>query len=203
MKKTAITILSVLICAFLLFSFQRIANSDIETNTDNLAPPIDNFDSRPKLLTFGVFVTPDPENNPIDPPERFSGYHTALDLEVTEDELSKDVNIYSVCSGRLIYAQSANGYGGVMIQKCKIQNINVTVLYGHLDPISFAFKVGDEILSGKKIAILGDNKTEETGDTRKHLHLSIHKGYEIELLGYVESEEDLEDYIDPLPLFQQ
>lgn len=172
------------------------------TGTGQLTKPLDLFDSRDKLLTFGMFVTPDPEQNPIDPPERFTGYHTALDVETFDHEIDKEVEVCAVCDGNVLRAETAEGYGGVLIQSCRLQNQEVTVLYGHLDPASLTKRVGESIKSGEKLGLLGDEASAESGFTRKHLHLGIHKGPEPELLGYVRSESDLASFIDPLPLFE-
>lgn len=162
-----------------------------------LGAPMERFGERPKLLRFGMYVTPDPAQNPISPPERFIGYHTALDVEVFSDESEKDVPVFAVCSGNLVYKDSANGYGGVLIQSCTVDGATATVLYGHVDSSSVSKTAGDMVRKGEQIAILGDANSEETGDTRKHLHLGVHKGQEIELRGYVQEQGELEGYLDP------
>jgi hypothetical protein len=159
--------------------------------------PMSRYEERSKLLTFGVHVTPDPKENPIDPPERFTGFHTALDLEIFDDEKDAEVPVYAICSGKLIYKASVNGYGGVMVQQCTYKKEPITVLYGHLDLSSADNSFADELIAGDQIAILGDHKSFETSDTRKHLHLGIHKGPEIFLSGYVQDEKDLEGYLNP------
>jgi murein DD-endopeptidase MepM/ murein hydrolase activator NlpD len=168
-----------------------------------LAHPLSRFDERPKLLTFGLYVTPDPEQNPIDPPERFIGYHTALDLETFAEEANEPVDVYAICDGQIKEARTAEGYGGVMVQSCTIGRQEVTVLYGHVEPTSFAKKAGDSVARGEKIAQLADARSEGSGLTRKHLHLGIHKGSEVVLLGYVQDQKELENYIDPLPLLNK
>ena len=57
----------------------------------------------------------------------------------------------------------------------------VTVLYGHLDMDSITLAIGDEISEGDNIAKLGSGMTEKTDGERKHLHLSIHKGTDLNL----------------------
>lgn len=172
--------------------------------TTSLSPPLDNLDQRAKKLTFGLYVTPDPAQNPIDPPERFTGYHAALDLEILDGEEEKDVPVYSICTGRLVYRnENVEGYGGVLVQSCSMQDQEVTVLYGHLDPGSFQHSIYQSVEQGAVIARLGDHGSAETSFTRKHLHLSIHKGGEIELRGYVQTKEELDDFIDPAPLLGQ
>lgn len=185
-----------------IFVFQK-PNEDTDNATSSMyKKPLSKFDDRQKLLTFGLFVTPNSDQNPIDPPERFVGYHTALDIETFDDEIGKDVEVKSICEGQVVEAKTADGYGGVFIQTCQINGEDVTVLYGHLNPNTFTKKIRDTIKRGEKIALLGEENSPESGLTRKHLHLGIHKGKEIQLLGYVQSEAQLQEYIDPLPLFK-
>jgi hypothetical protein len=165
-----------------------------------LGQPLTRFDERPKLLTFGLYVTPDPDTNPIDPPERFTGYHTALDLEIFEEELNQTVQVNAICDGRILRAETAEGYGGVMVQSCKLDGQDVTVLYGHVEPASFAKKINETVRTGEKLAELANENSPGSGLTRKHLHLGVHKGNEVDLLGYVQTAQELENFIDPLPL---
>jgi hypothetical protein len=167
-----------------------------------LGKPLGNFSSRPKLLRFGMYVTPDPNQNPIDPPERFTGYHTALDIETFPSEAGQDVPVFAVCDGEILAAQTAEGHGGVIIQSCVIKGQSVTVLYGHIDPASFTHLEGSPVVKGNQLALLGAAHTEASGLNRKHLHLSIHKGSEIEYAGYVQSRDELQAFIDPRPLLQ-
>lgn len=167
------------------------------TGQQEFGSPLDHAWRRETLLTFGLHVTPDPEQNPIDPPERFSGYHTALDYEILPDEADKEVPVYAVCDGEVIMASTAEGYGGVIVHRCELDGEDVTVLYGHIDPASFAVGVGDEVEQGQHIAVLAPHKSAGSGDTRKHLHLGIHRGQEVEMLGYVETQAALADFIDP------
>ena len=160
--------------------------------------PIQDHKTRPKLLTFGLYVTPDPSQNPIDPPERFTGYHTALDIETFDHESDIEIPIYAACDGQTIFASTAEGYGGVVIQRCDLNGEAVTVLYGHLDPQSFSVQERQYTIKGSQLATLAEDKSIESGLTRKHLHFGIHKGPEIELRGYVKTEEELSKYIDPL-----
>jgi len=167
-----------------------------------LGQPLARFRERPKLLTFGLYVTPNPDQNPIDPPERFVGYHTALDVETFDDEAGVAVEVVAVCDGTVVEARTADGYGGVLVHTCTVGGQAVTVLYGHMDPDSFTRKIGDPVTRGQKLAELGNDKSAESGLTRKHLHLGIHRGAEPALLGYVQTEAALDDYMDPLPLMQ-
>src|SRR3989344_1226992 len=184
-----------IILAIFLGSLGFMGNNASE---ENIAYPLDQFNIRSKLLTFCLYVTP--SQNPIDPPERFIGYHAALDIEMLEDEKDKEVMVFAICSGQVIFSNTAEGYGGLLVQKCNINNQNVTVIYGHLDPESL---VPDKqnIRKGDVIGVLAQTNTPESGLTRKHLHLGIHKGDKVQILGYVQREEDLEEYIDPMLIF--
>lgn len=164
--------------------------------------PLDRVQEREKLLTFGLFVTPDLATNPIDPPERFIGYHSGLDLEIFEDEIDKVVVVRAICDGEVRLASVAEGYGGLFVQSCNLDNQEASVFYGHLDPNSFKFKEGDFVKRGMVIGELGDHKTAESGDNRKHLHIGIHKGDAIEYLGYVQEEKDLENFMNPMDFIE-
>lgn len=192
-------LIAVFIACFIVF--QKPDEEDNATSS-MLKKPLSKFNDRQKLLTFGMYVTPNPEQNPIDPPERFVGYHTALDVEVFEDEMDKEVEVKAICEGNVVEAKTADGYGGVLVHTCQINGEDVTVLYGHLNPNTFTKKIGDPIKRGESIAFLGEEQSPESGFTRKHLHLGIHRGKEVVLLGYVQSEAELQNYIDPAPLFK-
>jgi murein DD-endopeptidase MepM/ murein hydrolase activator NlpD len=167
-----------------------------------MGEPLRDFSSRPKLLRFGMYVTPNPNQNPIDPPERFTGYHTALDIETFPSEAGQDVPVFAICDGEILAAQTADGHGGVLIQRCLIKGESVTVLYGHVNPASFTRDEGSQVAKGDQVAVLGEARTEASGLNRKHLHLSIHRGSTIEYVGYVQTSKELQDFLDPLPLLQ-
>lgn len=174
-----------------------------------LALPLPETLSRPTPLHFGMYVTPDPENNPIDPPERFVGFHAATDFEISPDELEADIPVYAICNGPIAYSGYAEGYGGLLIQRCVLNKVEVTVLYGHLKLEGLPAE-GKEVKNGTALGLLADARTYESGMNRKHLHLGIHKGKKLDFRGYVQKEEELEQYIDPMtvlptlsPLIQQ
>jgi murein DD-endopeptidase MepM/ murein hydrolase activator NlpD len=158
--------------------------------------PLDNASSRPMLLTFGLYVTPDPAHNPIDPPERFEGFHSALDFEVFESELKKEVPVYAVCDGKVLVSEFAEGYGGVLIQSCRHDGEDITVLYGHLTRDSMP-AAGADVRKGDRIGILGEARSADSDGNRKHLHLGMHKGKAIDLRGYVQTAQELNAFLDP------
>ncbi len=166
------------------------------TIASSMMQPLDQAVNRPMPLNFGLHVTTDPAENPIDPPEAFAGYHAAIDYEVSAEELDAEVPVYAICGGEVVYSGFAEGYGGLLVHRCRIRSQMVTVLYGHLVREGLP-KVGETVTAGQKIAILAPARSPDSGGNRKHLHLGIHRGRGVDIRGYVQSEEELEDYMNP------
>jgi hypothetical protein len=164
-----------------------------------LSEPLTGALSRVTKKPFGIKVSPG--NSPVSP-ERFSGYHTGADFEILPGEENMDVQVLAVCDGILIYKNSVSGYGGVAIQSCVVKNAPITALYGHLRLGSITLAKGTALKSGQEIGVLGTGYSTETDGERKHLHLSIHKGTAIDLLGYVQKSVDLAGWIDPVSLLK-
>ncbi len=170
----------------------NIPESPTPTPTAKLSMPIANALSRITKKPFGIYITP--QNSPVSP-EKFKGYHTGTDFETTAEEQNADVKISAACDGKLLLKKYATGYGGVAVQSCVINGENVTVLYGHLKLSSITLKVGDAIVTGQNIGILGKGYSTETDGERKHLHFSIHKGTAVVLLGYTQNKADLSNWL--------
>ncbi len=160
--------------------------------------PLENVRARVTKKPFGVYI--DPVTSPVQP-ERFAGYHTGTDFEVFPDEEDADVVVSAICTGELLSKRTASGYGGVVVQSCKYENKPMTVVYGHVRLSSVASEIGDEIIAGEYLGYLGTGFSAETDGERKHLHLSIHRGVEEDIRGYVGLEAELSDWIDPCLLF--
>lgn len=161
----------------------------------NLIEPTIDFKKRVTKKPFGIYVTPG--DSPIEP-ERFSGYHTGADAEY--GELVKEVSVHAISDGEVLSSRRANGYGGVVVIRHRIEGEQRLVIYGHLDPNSL---IGEKmaVKAGEKIGVLGEAYSEETDGERKHLHLGIIKDVnKPDVRGYVGSEEELEGWIDPLTL---
>ncbi len=170
-----------------------------EENADKLSLPLDNALERVIKKPFGIYVSP--AYSPISP-ERFTGYHTGADFEILKGEENKAISIFAICSGKLLRKEFGRGYGGMAVQACTINNQPVTVVYGHLKLTGIAPKVGDILTSGETIGILGKGYTSETDYERMHLHLGIHKGSVIDTRGYVATETELKNWIDPLSVLK-
>lgn len=173
------------------------AKNNVETEIKiAFQPPLPRAGERVTKKPFGIFVTP--KNSPVQP-EKFHGYHTGTDFEIFPEEADEDVEVKAICSGELKIKKTASGYGGVVVQACELNKSPITVIYGHLKLASINFSVGENIEAGKVMGILGRGYGMETGGERKHLHLGIHKGSEVNILGYVQEKSNLTDWIDACP----
>lgn len=175
-------------------AFEQFLNSlEFYNDAASFTDPVDRAKERVNKKPFGIYITP--ESSPVKP-ERFMGYHNAVDFEVFDNELDHDVEVKAVCGGPLKYRDMVGGYGGVGIQECLLDNEPITVLYGHMKVESLP-AVGTFLHPGQPIGVLGKNQSEESGFERRHLHLGFRKGTEIDFRGYTASEASLESWIDP------
>ena len=158
--------------------------------------PLTNAKSRETKKPFGIYVTP--SDSPVSP-EKFTGYHTGLDFETTPAEADIDVPVRALCDGTLLVKEYATGYGGIAVQSCVLDGQPVTVIYGHLKLASITPAVGSAIARGDALGVLGKGYSTETDGERKHLHLGIHKGTTINILGYVQTKAALNGWLDPAP----
>lgn len=156
--------------------------------------PLDRARERISLKPFGINVSPG--NSPI-VPERFSGYHTAVDLEVFESERDQPVPVRAFCGGEIAQKKESSGYGGVVVQSCMIDDQLVTVVYGHLLLPSVTDRAGSYVAPGDRIGELGRGFTEDTDGERKHLHFGIYKGTGIDIRGYVSEQSQLSQWLNP------
>jgi murein DD-endopeptidase MepM/ murein hydrolase activator NlpD len=177
---------------------QPAASASPSPNVALLSAPFSDWQERVTKKPFGIFVTP--TNSPVSP-ERFSGFHTGVDFETFADEQSIDVVVKTACAGPLVLKKYATGYGGVAVQSCKFENQDVTIIYGHLRLTSIQAVVGQQLSVGEQLGVLGKGYGTETDGERKHLHLGIHKGGAINILGYVQKQADLAGWLDATKYF--
>ncbi|HPN96527.1 MAG TPA: M23 family metallopeptidase [Candidatus Moranbacteria bacterium] len=175
----------------------QISTNNPDSKKSSFRFPIDRAGERVTKKPFGIFITP--QNSPVQP-ERFYGFHTGADFEIFPEELNKDIEIKAICEGKILEKRIASGYGGVLIQSCFLENEPITVIYGHLNMESIDKKTGENLEAGEKIGFLGRNESAETDRERKHLHLGIHKGKEINIRGYANNENELKDWLDPMTI---
>lgn len=171
--------------------------NDVPEESDLFFAPLDKLEERVTKKPFGIYITP--ANSPVSP-EKFSGYHTGADFEILPGEENQDIMISAICEGRLLEKRTATGYGGIIVQACLLDNEDITVIYGHLDLDSISAKVGDTLKAGQALGLLGDGYSTATDGERKHLHLGIHRGTDINIRGYVASAADLDNWYDPIEI---
>jgi len=169
-----------------------VANPSAQV-VDIFQAPLDRAKERVTKKYFGIFITP--TASPVQP-EKFRGYHTGTDFEIFPEELNAEVDVHAICDGKLILKKTASGYGGVAVQLCTLNNNSVTVVYGHLKLASITKNAGEELKTGDIIGQLGDAYSTQTDGERKHLHLGIHKGSAVNILGYVQTKNELVSWID-------
>lgn len=170
-----------------------------EKENQDFYPPLKNYQERVTKKPFGIYITP--ATSPVTP-EKFNGYHTGVDFEILEGEKEAAVEIASICGGEVLFKGEIGGYGGVFIQSCSYQEEAITVLYGHLDLASISLARGDTIGAGEQIGVLGKGNSEETDFERKHLHLGVKRGVNIDYRGYVGKEDELSGWFDPMELIE-
>lgn len=175
--------------AHFLSTFQVIAPADLKE-------PVSDFEARITKKQFGTYITP--ATSPVQP-EKFTGYHTGVDVEFTD--VAADVPVVAMAAGKVIESRTASGYGGVMAIQHTINGSSYIGVYGHLDPATMLPK-GREVAAGAQIALLGDHNSAETDGERKHLHLSVVRGTTLIIAGYVSTQSELSKWIDPVSLYK-
>lgn len=166
-----------------------------QTQTNALAKPVVDFKARITKKPFGIYITP--ETSPVQP-EKFSGYHNAVDVEY--GDVSDDVEIHAAYDGTVIYSGYVSGYGGFVAIQHDFNGEKIISIYGHLDPDSQVDN-GAKVIKGDKIGILGEAYSNQTDGERKHLHFAIIKGEKLDFRGYVQSESELSLWQNPLDYF--
>lgn len=158
--------------------------------------PMDQFEKRISKKPFGLEVSP--TNSPVQP-ERFSGFHTAVDLEVFRNEIEKPVNVVAACGGEMLSADTVNGYGGLVVQECLYGDQSIAVLYGHMNIANVQVKPGQYLQPGQQIGVLGNHESSQTSGERKHLHFGMYKrsGFDLDIRGYVPTKDQLDSWINP------
>ncbi|MBX4190034.1 M23 family metallopeptidase [Candidatus Parcubacteria bacterium] len=192
MIKLLLTIIGI---AAVVLSLRYVRTSETEPHItvlpSALGDPISNAGSRITKKSFGTYVSP--KNSPVSP-ERFTGYHTGVDFEASANEQDTDIPVSAICDGDIVLSKTASGYGGVVVQQCSLDNQPITVIYGHLKPTSLK-PLSTHLSRGQQLGILGKGYSAETDGERKHLHLGIHQGATINILGYVQTQSLLSQWL--------
>lgn len=158
----------------------------------SLVTTVREFRQRITKKPFGIFITP--QSSPVQP-ERFNGFHTGVDVEY--EDVTDDISVHAITDGIVEISQTADGYGGVIAIRHTIDGEQVISIYGHLRPSSL-LPVKTSVTAGQQVGELGSGGTDETDGERKHLHFALVRGNRVDLRGYVESETELTQWLDPL-----
>jgi hypothetical protein len=177
-----------------------LCQSDNEKGGTVFLPPLNDLSDRMSLRPFGIFVFPG--NSPV-PSERFRGFHTGMDIEILPGEEGQAVPVRAICEGELLEKRWTKGYGGLLVQACKLEGEWVQVIYGHLEKSSMTIPIPEIILAGEEIGVLGQGGTVETHYERKHLHLGIKKGTKWNIHQHILEENELGGWVDPCLVFPQ
>jgi murein DD-endopeptidase MepM/ murein hydrolase activator NlpD len=171
------------------------AAAPVEVPVAEFVAPISDALSRVTKKPFGLQIIPG--HSPVEH-DRFTGFHVGVDFETTPEEQDADIPITAACDGKLLLKKQATGYGGVAAQSCQLDGQEVTVVYGHLSLATIVPEVGDALVQGDRIGLLGKGNSPETDGVRKHLHLGIHRGPDLNILGYVQDESRVGEWLDAL-----
>ncbi len=146
--------------------------------------PIDEYFERTTYKVFGQYVS-----------DRFTGYHAGDDIEYTDTV--EEVPVYAIADGVVMREGWVSGYGGLLTVKFIIEDREIYALYGHINLSSSSLLVGQEVKQGDFLANLGEGESEETDGERKHLHFALYEGGDLRVKGYVDTEAELAEWIDP------
>lgn len=160
-----------------------------------LLEPTAEFKARITKKPYGTYITP--ANSPVQP-EKFTGYHTGVDVEYTD--VTAEVPVLAIADGTVVASRTASGYGGVVAIQHTINGQSLIGVYGHVDPKSMVAN-GTRVTAGQQVAVLGGDKSSETDGERKHLHFSVVTGTALTIKGYVQTQAELAQWIDPLSLY--
>ncbi|EKD79616.1 MAG: hypothetical protein ACD_41C00025G0007, partial [uncultured bacterium] len=151
--------------------------------------PMASYTTARTKKVFGQYIAPDSG-------DRFSGYHTGDDVEVTD--VMVVVPVYALTTATVMQKQTVSGYGGVVILEFVDANVTYHALYGHLNLDSVTAVVGDTVTGGTQLGVLGDDASAQTDGERKHLHFGLYPFTGTELYaGYVVDDADLVNWVNP------
>ncbi|MDP3764603.1 MAG: M23 family metallopeptidase [bacterium] len=163
------------------------ASSAFRATNGEIYLPIKNFYNNQTVNPFGVYRA-----------GRFVGYHSGVDIEIEEEDLDKNIPVYSIYGGEVTKVGEASGYGGVVAIKHNFEgNKDLTSVYGHLRLRDIKVSEGQKITSGYLIGYLGAAYTSETAAERKHLHFGLSKNSDLDIKGYVDTLAELSNWLNP------
>lgn len=166
---------------------------------EGLLAPVGTVEEMKQRITkkpFGLLVSP--TDSPVQP-ERFSGYHNAIDIEYG-DKPNQRIEVRMIADGLIVRAGEVDGYGGMVMALHTINGQERAVVYGHLK-ISELPKVGASLNAGQVIGVFGEGGSRDSDGERKHLHFGVRVDAKQDIRGYVSAKSELAGWLDPLTLF--
>ncbi|OGY94504.1 MAG: hypothetical protein A2406_04330 [Candidatus Komeilibacteria bacterium RIFOXYC1_FULL_37_11] len=176
----------------------EVADIPVTVEDRAVIEPIAEFSERITKKPFGIYITR--ETSPVQP-EKFTGYHTGVDVEYG-DKPEEEIKVLAIADGVVVRSGWVSGYGGMLAIRHSIDKEEYVVIYGHLAPNSLP-ELNQKVSQGDTVGVLGDAYSNETAGERKHLHLAIYTGTDINVRGYVSKQSDLVKWLDPLEFFTQ
>lgn len=175
------------------FTLENELRNIIQTDsvsTQTYIYPMQNYSTSKTKKIFGQYIDPNAG-------DRFSGYHTGDDIEVTD--ISVEVPFFALTDATVVRKDTISGYGGVLILEFVDDDaVTYQALYGHVDLSSISAKVGDAVSAGQRLGMLGDDQSAETDGERKHLHFGIYPATGLVLYaGYTATDADLQQWVNP------
>ncbi len=172
------------------------ATTQSTQTTASYVYPLPDYDRRVVLRGFGEYVTAaDKSEFPCG--ASFEGYHNGDDLELLDDELPKDVPVHAIAAGTVRQTGTVGGYGGLIVIEHTLAGQTVTANYGHVNIQTATVQVGDRVRAGQTIANLGEHCAASSGGERKHIHFALHKGPAVDVRGYLSTQADLANWLNP------
>ena len=149
---------AVIVIGSLIFKFKTISRENtrdtsltrkVEVSVSSTFYPIRDYEARRTYRPFGRKVVPeDVQKLPCGHP--FSGFHTADDLKVTEQEINVDVPVFAIKDGKVVKKAWVNGYGGLLVIEHEFDGEKLTTNYGHISLDNTPVNEGDEVKAAAK-----------------------------------------------------
>lgn len=150
--------------------------------------PIEGYFERATYKVFGEYYS-----------DRFVGWHSGDDVEFVDTV--KEVPVVAIANGTVTRVDTVGGYGGFLSILFSIDGREIHAIYGHIDLSSTALTVGQAVTKGQFLANLGEGESAETDGERKHLHFGLYEGTDLRVRGYVDTEAELAEWINPSEFF--
>lgn len=160
----------------------------VEVEVVQVSLPVEEYFERRTFKIFGGYYS-----------DRFVGWHSGDDIEFVDAE--EEVPVVAIADGTVTRVGTVGGYGGFISILFSIDGREIHAIYGHIDLSSTSLSAGDTVARGQFLTNLGEGYSSETDGERKHLHFGLYEGVDLRVKGYVQSEAELAEWINPSEFF--